>query len=64
MVKMSVCPSTSTPCCSHTCWVVSACTASTSPACTEVRACGARMPWKIWRLNRGGTLARAADVVA
>ena len=64
MVRMSVCPSTSTPCCAQTLAVVSAWTASTSPACTEVSACGDRMEWKIWRATRGGVLASAADVAA
>src|SRR6185437_663764 len=62
IVRMSVWPSTSTPCCAQTFAVVSACTASTSPAWTDARACGERMEWKICRLNRGGTLAKAVDV--
>ena len=64
MVRMSVCPSTSTPCCAQMLAVVSACTASTSPACTEVRAWGALMEWKICRATRDGVLASAADVAA
>ena len=64
MVRMSVCPSTSTPCWAHTFAVVSAWTASTSPACTEVRAWGERMEWKICRASRGGVLDSAADVAA
>ena len=64
MVRMSVWPSTSTPCWAHTLAVVSAWTASTSPACTEVRAWGERMEWKIWRARRGGTLDSAVEVAA
>src|ERR1700753_973014 len=64
MVRMSVCPSTSTPCCAHTLAVVSAWTASTSPAWTEVMACGDWMEWKIWRAMRGGTLDNAFEVAA
>ena len=47
MVRMSVCPSTATPCWHQTCSVVRAWTASTSPACTEVIRWGARTEWKI-----------------
>ena len=64
MVRMSVWPSTSTPCWAQTLAVVRAWTASTSPACTEVSACGERMPWKICRATRGGVLASALDVAA
>src|SRR5580700_1537128 len=64
MVRMSVCPSTSTPCWAQTFEVVTAWTASTSPACTEVKACGERMEWNTWRASRGGVLDRAADVAA
>ena len=64
MVRMSVCPSTSTPCWAQTFAVVIAWTASTSPACTEVNAWGERMEWKTWRASRGGVLDRAAEVAA
>src|SRR6185437_4032992 len=64
IVRMSVWPSTSTPCCAQTLAVVSAWTASTSPACTDVSAWGDRMEWKICRAMRGGTLDRAFDVAA
>ena len=61
MVKMSVWPSTATPCCSHTRSVVSAWTASTSPAWTEVIRWGALTEWKIWRARRAGVRSRALD---
>ena len=61
MVKMSVWPETSTPCCAQTFSVVTAWTASTSPAWTEVMAWGDLMEWKIWRASRGGTAPRALD---
>ena len=61
---MSVWPSTSTPCWAHTLRVVIAWTASTSPACTEVMAWGARMEWKIWRARRGGRPDIAAALAA
>ena len=64
MVRMSVCPTTSTPCCFHTFSVVRACTASTSPACTEVMAWGDSMEWKIWRARRGGVARRDLEVAA
>ena len=38
--------------------VVAACTASTSPACTPVMACGALMDWKIDRASRAGVTDR------
>jgi len=51
MVRMSVCPVTSTSCCSYTFSSVILCTASVSPACTEVIWCGPSMLWKILRAN-------------
>ena len=44
--------------------VVSAWTASTSPACTEVSAWGDLIDWKIWRAIRGGVLASAVEAAA
>ena len=64
MVRMSVWPWTSTPCCFHTFSVVMACTASTSPACTEVMAWGDSMEWKIWRARRGGVARSDLEVAA
>src|ERR1700693_3093445 len=64
MVRMAVWPATSTPCWAQTLAVVTACTASTSPACTEASACGERMEWKICRARGGGTLDSAVDVAA
>ena len=64
MVRMSVWPSTSTPCCAQTSGVVRSWTASTSPACTDVMAWGDLMEWKIWRATRAGVAASAAEVAA
>ena len=61
MVKMSVWPSTPTPCCVHTFEVVQAWTASTSPACTEISLCGARIECRIWRATRGGVAPNAVE---
>ena len=52
---MSVCPSTWTSCCRYTISVVARCTASTSPAWTDVMACGALIDWKIDRGLGGGS---------
>src|ERR1700721_2552970 len=64
MVRMSVWPSTSTPCWAQTLAVVTAWTASTSPACTEGRAWGERREGKIWRARRAGVMDNALDVAA
>ncbi len=58
---MSVWPSTATPCCAQTLSVVSLCTASTSPAWTEVIRWGDLTEWKICRARRDGVRSSACE---
>src|SRR5580658_6089249 len=64
IVRMSVWPFTSTPCWAQTLAVVTAWTASTSPAWTELSAWGDRIEWKMRRAAGAGVWASAAELAA